>query len=834
MSFTGTARFQLIDKLGEGGMGVVYEAYDRSRDMRIALKKLRRVDASNLYRFKREFRALRDLSHPNIIALYELVAEGDDWFLTMERVDGCNFLSYVRNGRLFTPPLTDDASSDEETPDTRSGHSLTDALRTFSSELGPVDMGMPSPPPVRPQVDEIVDLERVRTTLRQLAHALHVLHSAGMVHRDLKPSNVFVTAEGRVVLMDFGVVAELCQPVNPDDETSLVGTPAFMAPEQICGASPTAAADWYAFGVLAFVALTGRLPYEGPRPHVLLAKQHCDPLPPSMFADGIPADLEELCVRLLARIPTNRPHSTWVLSKLGLAPAQFPSVQDVTFHGSRIFVGRHEELLELHEAYEATVAGDTRCAFVVARSGMGKSSLVEQFTTELCDPHFCDREPAVLSAQCHDCESLSYNAFDGVIDDLSRILLAIPAAERATLLPADMAALVRVFPVLRRIPGQENTSELDGLNPIGIRTRAIRALRALLAALARKTPVIIYIDDLHWADRDSLVLLRNMLSPPAPKGVLLVATLSSEVLEGGDASGVAAVVEALEQRGVGRYIELGPLSAREQRELMEVLGNRHGLTHLDRELWTEAGGHPLMLAELAWYSMDAPDESARSAGLTLDDIVARRISRLPARSRALLDLVALAGEPVPLRVLAEAGSFSAGELERSRAVLRITRMVRTVRREDDERWLDVSHGQVRHTVLAHLDQDQAHHLHHRLACSFESWDDAPVAATARHWLAAGNSRRAAGYWVTAAERAVHHLAIDRASAFYGAALDLMADLPQDRPTDLMRLRAWIGLAKVMRMAEFDEEAEEALAIARDLASKHQLADELAEIDALSG
>src|SRR5690606_314955 len=114
MGFRGTARYELVRKLGEGGMGIVYEAHDRTRNMHVALKTLRNLDADNLYRFKREFRALSNLSHPNIINLYELVSDGDDWFLTMELVDGVDFVSYVRAGRLVEEPIAQRTEPTEE------------------------------------------------------------------------------------------------------------------------------------------------------------------------------------------------------------------------------------------------------------------------------------------------------------------------------------------------------------------------------------------------------------------------------------------------------------------------------------------------------------------------------------------------------------------------------------------------------------------------------------------------------------------------------------------------------------------------------------------------
>ncbi|MEM9494061.1 MAG: protein kinase, partial [Myxococcota bacterium] len=149
-----STRFELISKLGEGGMGVVYEAHDRKRNMRVALKQLRKLDASNLYQFKREFRALSDLSHPNIVHLHELVSEPEEdrWFLSMELVDGTDFIGHVRSSR-WEPSSSDDA----EALDTNTDRTMdTRVVNPVSRRAGTVET-----PVVAVAPGEIVDIAEI-------------------------------------------------------------------------------------------------------------------------------------------------------------------------------------------------------------------------------------------------------------------------------------------------------------------------------------------------------------------------------------------------------------------------------------------------------------------------------------------------------------------------------------------------------------------------------------------------------------------------------------------------------------------------------------------------
>jgi eukaryotic-like serine/threonine-protein kinase len=275
--FDGTDRFAVQGRLGAGGYGVVYRALDRERNIPVALKTLRNVAAKALVRFKQEFRALADVSHPNLVTLYELSSREDQWFFTMELVDGVNFLWYVRG-----------ESYPAESGPTSALSSPTSAGLQAFLEQGHEDRGAGEP-----ASGGALNLDRLRHALGQLTDGVLALHDAGKLHRDIKPSNVLVTREGRVVLLDFGLVAEIA----PEQSRTLeaVGTPAYMSPEQIAGLPLTRASDWYNVGSMLYQALTGRLPFAGTVLEVMQRKRESEPVPPRALWPGVPPDLDDLC-----------------------------------------------------------------------------------------------------------------------------------------------------------------------------------------------------------------------------------------------------------------------------------------------------------------------------------------------------------------------------------------------------------------------------------------------------------------------------------------------------------------------------------------------------------
>ena len=331
------ARFDVLRPLGNGAAGLVYEAIDRERHERVALKTLRSLDGDALLQLKSEFRAVQDIEHTNLIRLGELIRDGDTWFFTMELVDGANFRAYVTG----------------ESSDAASHSTMQSGGSAAGDRPGVVESGRVA------HFDEA----RLRDALAQLARGLVALHAAGKVHRDIKPSNVLVTLSGRVVILDLGLVREM----SAAAEEFVVGTALYMAPEQVAGEAVDPACDWYAVGVILYLCLTGRHPFDGNASVVMMKKLEEDPPPPSTLVDDVPADLEALCMALLQREPSARPTGVEVLERLGSLAARAPA-RHLVRAGQRPFVGRAAEFNVLARAFADVRTGRT---VVVVVEGLG-------------------------------------------------------------------------------------------------------------------------------------------------------------------------------------------------------------------------------------------------------------------------------------------------------------------------------------------------------------------------------------------------------------------------------------------------------------------------------
>lgn len=316
-------RFRVVGRLGSGSFGDVFRVADEANGgADLALKVLRSPDPLALQYFKREFRSLAGVNHPNLVVLHELIADGNRWMYSMEFIDGVDLLAFL------------------------------DAV---------------------PRAER---RDAIASSILQLAEGLRALHDHRLLHRDLKPSNVLVTAAGRVVLLDFGLVHQFTG--NRQVAATFAGTPGYMSPEQVAGGTLGQASDWYAVGVMLYQALTGRLPFEADSYAALRRKVLERVVPPADSVPGVPPELNGLCVHLLEPDPARRASYSDIVRTLAPSAASVAPNEPA----NPALVGRDEPLRWLDQAF---AAAESRPVLIhlCGSSGIGKSAFLKEWTDRL-------------------------------------------------------------------------------------------------------------------------------------------------------------------------------------------------------------------------------------------------------------------------------------------------------------------------------------------------------------------------------------------------------------------------------------------------------------------
>ena len=653
MQFEGGDRFEIRGQLGAGSFGIVYEAFDRHRNREVAIKLLERAAPDTLARFKREFRSLAELRHPNLASLYELLVVNERWLFTMELVRGADLLEHLAVSELQHCFLDE---------------SLTPTIRIRDAEL--IDERGDDPSLFLSSIY----LAHVRDCFRQLAIAVAALHAHGVVHRDLKPSNVMITPEGRVVLLDFGLAIG----VNADDTVdrrSIVGTPGYLSPEQIQGSASTAAGDWYSFGVLLYQALTGNVPFSGRTPIEIAESQiRADQISPAAIVKGVSDDLDSLCRDLLNPAPAARPGDDEVLTRLGVD--RFGTRADErTRKRTDVVIDRARETKALMGEFRAAQRGAVRVVFLHGSPGSGKTSVADHFLTQLR----ASGQPFIVGGRCHPWESVPLNAIDAIVDSLARSLRRErpPAVDEAL---GRCVAVTRLFPGLAMEAAIAFADETIQLPPTGekLLVRATAELRGVLTAAAGDRPIVIMLDDAQWGDFESARVFADLLGQLSGRAVLVVLAYRTEDWR------TSLFLQYL--RGTGLPFrelalpEFGPKTA-----MRWIEGLVPGIAKRTAYRIIRDAGRNAALIEMI-------SRAHPSAAAPLADAIDLHLNNVSSAARALFELLLVAEEPI-----AESTAEEALELFESDEPLRSLVRERLVRfrRTGDLHELDVYHPRMR-------------------------------------------------------------------------------------------------------------------------------------------
>jgi len=792
-----------MNRLGSGGMGIVYRARDLERDETVALKVLQGVEPAAILRLKNEFRSVANVTHPHLANLYELVCEGGEWFFTMEYVEGEDLRAYLRRAQRISPGADsgvsvaagDIAVDSTVTLDGSAGgardqgQGLSRSGRAWPpAALEPHEWHSPSESSGRPPLAQpVVPLAEILQIGWQLARGICALHAAGQLHRDIKPENVMVARTGRVVLLDFGLVSRLSSSATDDPVRQIAGTPAYLAPELAERGPASEASDWYAFGVVLYELITGRTPFVGATGAVLEAKRR-QPAPLLPDALPLPDALRALCHRLLARDPAQRPVGPEVLSQL---VREEPAWDSLGRPRDKLFlVGRDKELRALASALQLADDGHTVVVHVHGPSGMGKTALVERFL----ESTRTTRRVSIAAGRCYERESVPYKAFDSLVDSLGAQLQQLSDAERRATLPEHMLELAQLFPVLTPFAPTAVSAPKESAQPNvqEARARAMRALKQLLGRLANRSRLVLFIDDLQWSDSDSNVILGELMGPPASVPMLLICAYRS------DPTVAPALLQAHRQSASTHPaslrvvdVPLASLEAADAALLVRALAENTGTEEEVRSIAVESGGLPLFIEELARRaSTQRPSPAGLDGEMSLDRMILARVATLPEGARKLLEVIAVAGHPVAQGIAAVASEIEGG-LNAGLTLLRSSHLARGLgfRNEDT---IEAYHDRIRESVASSLSARAAAEIHFKLARAIEATDGADPEVLATHYFGAGVRDKAKLYAVEAAHRAGRAMAFDRAAELYKQALDCV---PGDRLLTVRRAEALVNAGR---------------------------------------
>jgi predicted ATPase len=639
------AGYEILGLLGRGGMGVVYKARQHSLDRLVAMKFLPETcsrDPVWMARFRREARTASALNHPNICTIYDTGECEGRPYLSMELVDGTTLDSLV--GRLPVPELA----------------------RLFG----------------------------------QAARALAAAHAAGVVHRDIKPANIMVREDGIVKVLDFGLARQLAlsgatslEPGNSTELGSRVGTPLYMSPEQARAEPLDSATDIFSLGLVLYELATGQHPFRTDSEiGVLYAIATEVPAPPSDLNPDV-AILDDLTGRMLAKKPALRPSAMEVekaLSQLA-APALRDSGSHAPGHRNRPTVGRQQELAALHRGFEEASAGCGLLLCVTGEAGLGKTTLVEGFLSELAANA---RTISLARGRCSE-RLAGAEAYLPFLEALDSVLQGEGGAAAAKL----MKLLAPTWYLQLAPRATDDASLADVLTEAKSATQERRKREAgvFLCELSRQRPVVMFLDDVHWADPSSVDLLSYLGIRCSAWRLLLVLTYrSSELLRSQHPFGPVKL--ELQGRGLCREIALPFLTRDDFDHYLSLAFAEHKFPEeLSAMLHARTEGNPLFMVDLLSYLRDrgvivqdhgrwalarAVPDLQRELPESVRSMIQRKVDQLGEADRHLLMAASVQGPQFESSIVAQVlGREAADVEERLDALERVYALVRFVREQ---------------------------------------------------------------------------------------------------------------------------------------------------------
>jgi class 3 adenylate cyclase/tetratricopeptide (TPR) repeat protein len=771
-------RYQIGRLIGEGSRKCVYLARDSrlDRDVAVALVRTAGLDDAGRRRIEREARAMARLGdHPNIVTVFDVGEESGTPYIVSQ---------YVAGG------------------------TLADLLARRAGPL-PTD-----------------DVLRIGL---DVATALDHAHRAGVVHRDLKPANVWLTADGVALLGDFGLAAATDQS-RLTAEGLVIGTVAYLAPEQATGHAPDPRADLYSLGALLYELATGRPPFLGDDAvGVITQHLHTSPVSPSWHNPDVPRELDAIVLGLMEKDPDRRPPRARdvvvALERVRDAAAGGRATTDPPALPSTpgAFVGRVDELNTLRTAIDRGVAGHARLVLVVGEPGIGKTRLVEEATTyasirgaRVCWGHSYEGDVGVPYLPFVEALRAYTRA---VPDDVLREELGANGSEVATLVSELHQRFTDLPPSLPLAGDAERLRLFDGVT-------------TFLQRASRDAPVVLVLDDLHWADKPTLLLLQYLARNLDRDRLVICGTYRDVDLD--RRHPLADALTVLRRESIFERVLLRGLDRDGVKALIEVIGEQETPDDFATTIFRETEGNPFFVAEILRHLAETgalrrvdgewtgtPESVAEHLPEGIREVIGRRLDRLSDAANRMLSTAAAMPSGFTLDVVrAVTGDDEDAVLDQLDEALE-AQIVRE--RSGVPGTYEFTHALIRQTLYNELNTPRRVRLHRQIAEALEAvtLGEPPLGELAYHWFQAapgGASAKALEYATRAAERAMVQVAYEEAARFYDYALQ--AHELEDDHDSARRAALLMNLASAQRQAGDTDAANatlrEVAAIAREL------------------
>ncbi len=826
--------YRIIDKIGQGGMGEVYKAEDTKLGRHVAIKLLPaevtgREDAGKSggrqgfetarRRLIKEAQSASALNHPNIVTIHSIEeADGLD-FIVMEYVEGETLKTLVERGGAL--PLT-----------------------TL------LDIGI------------------------QVADALAAAHAIGLIHRDIKSANILITPRGHAKVLDFGLAKMVRQEpqefdyeaptlVNLTGAGTVLGTAAYMSPEQTRGEPLDSRSDIFSLGCVLYEAATRALPFGGPS---MLAIMHAiaaiDPAPPSRVRPELPREFDLIIERALAKDKERRYSSAsemgQALQSLRATTAGGWSGLPIVYDADLIertapsFVGREPEMRKLDGFLRQALEGSGRVVFITGEPGIGKTSLGDEFLRRSRKHH-----PGLLMSRGRCVEQ--YGTGEAYLPFLDAVgaLLSGPGRER-------IAAVMRTYAptwCLELPTAFASTGSLEKLQQETIgatKERMMREMGDALGMLATNSPIVLLLEDLHWADPSSVDLLRHLCQRIGSQRLLIAGTFRPEDVERTNHP-LKSYKAEMQAHKLCEEVALGSLSREHIAEYLDATFSPNDFPpELTSLIHDKTEGHPLFATNLLQYLGERGDIAKVNAHWSLTrplsemnleapesvrSMISKKIDALEEEERRALQYASIEGAEFLSTVVARLLGLDEIDLEERLAHLEKTHRLIETRGEEElpdgalATRYRFAHALYQNFLYGQLVNKRRIALHlqagEQLAAHYGK--RAPQIATqlAMHFERGRDFGRAIEYLIHAGDNATKLYANAEAAEHYGHALSLVEKLPDEEQTDkLLALYQKRGTANhaLSRFQQAVDDFTEMLEQARKLDS---LAHQSAALNALT-